>query len=101
MGTLAVEVKSGSCSWIRVWERSGQQHSSGAAAWTSEQVSFPTTVQQVRFVGVTGSGYHSDAAVANVALIAGCAPAPAPPPATPPPAPPPALFCFEPTQFGP
>ena len=74
MGSLAVEVKSGSGTWTQVWIRSGQQHNADSAAWSSAQVSFPETARQVRFVGVTGPSYTSDAAVADVQLVAGCVP---------------------------
>ena len=83
MGSLAVEVKDSTGQWTQVWQQNGQQHNSHTAAWSNARVSFPGTVQQVRFVGVTGSSYTSDAAVADVELIPGlpiAIPSPSPSP---------------------
>ena len=68
MGHLAVEYKNTSGSWIEVWRRSGQQHISLFSDWSEAFVPFYVDLQQVRFVGVTGSAYASDAAVADVYL---------------------------------
>ena len=69
MGSLEVQVKT-SGAWSQVWVRTGQQHASHTAAWSTAQVTFPAPVDQVRFVGVTGtSSYKGDAGVADVELF--------------------------------
>ena len=72
MGSVAVEVKS-TGTWTQVWVRTGEQQASHDDAWLTAQVSFAGPVDQVRFVGVTGSDYRGDAAVGEVdLLLAGC-----------------------------
>ena len=63
IGSVAVEVLSAkSLAWTQVWL-------AAAHGWSTAQVLFNGTVDQVRFVGVTGSGFRSDAAVAAVQLV--------------------------------
>ena len=69
MGSLSVQVRAGTGTWTEVWTRTGQQHAGHTDAWSTAQVPFAGTVLQVRFVGVTGSLYTGDAAVADVTLL--------------------------------
>ena len=71
MGSLGVQVKRSGV-WDQEWSRTGEQHNWYTAPWTTAQVTFTGPVDQVRFVGVTGRGFESDAAVADVLLVPGC-----------------------------
>ncbi|MEA3497115.1 MAG: hypothetical protein U9R42_13895, partial [Bacteroidota bacterium] len=64
MGTLKLQVYNGS-SWVDVWSKSGQQHSSQSSNWTQATVSlasFSGTIQ-IRYHGIRGSSFRSDMAV--------------------------------------
>jgi YD repeat-containing protein len=73
IGTLAVEVTTASGStnngWQRIWELSGQQHSSSSAAWAKQTLNldaFKTTFgsfNTVRFVAIAKGGYRGDIAI--------------------------------------
>ena len=70
IGSLTVQVQV-SGSWVDAWDRTGQQHASGGAAWSSADVPFTgPAAERVRFVGVTGSSYRGDAALTDVQLVA-------------------------------
>ena len=68
MGSVAVEVLKSNV-WSEVWRRSGQQHGSHSAAWSTAQVPFDAPVDKVRFVGETGGAFRSDAALSDVRLF--------------------------------
>lgn len=67
-GTLAIEVKIGSGSWQRIWQVSGQQHTSSGSAWTEEivQLSTSNAQKQFRFVGIAAGGWKGDMAIDQV-----------------------------------
>ena len=69
MGSLAVQTQDASGAWAEVWARSGQQHGARDARWVAADVVFARPVQRVRFVGVTGAGYQSAAALADVEFV--------------------------------
>ena len=69
MGTLSVEVQGLAGAWTVVWARSGQQHTSWRAAWTSATVAFTKVAGRVRFVGLTGDGVRSDMAISDVEVL--------------------------------
>ena len=55
----------------QVWRREGQQHANAYAAWSDADVSFVAVVHAIRFVGVTGADFLSDAAIGYIELIPG------------------------------
>jgi len=78
MGTLALEVSpDNGSSWLQVWSKSGQQHSSETAAWTQATVSLcpfaGLSTVMIRFAGTRGDGFGSDMAVDNVSISNGTA----------------------------
>ena len=56
IGTVEVEVKS-SGTWTKAWVRSGQQHKSKDAPWSTARIAFDEPVDRVRFVGTIGSNW--------------------------------------------
>ena len=72
MGYLALEIETGG-GWVEVWRKTGQQHDSSSAAWTSAEVTFPKNdiSTRARFKSVTGNSFRGDAGVADMALVWG------------------------------
>ena len=74
-GTLAVEVKINS-TWERIWEISGQQHSSSTAAWSQHELNLDVikatlgNIDSVRFVAIAKGGYRGDIAIDKVEITA-------------------------------
>ncbi|PAJ72537.1 hypothetical protein CJF42_20705 [Pseudoalteromonas sp. NBT06-2] len=67
IGTLALEIDAGN-GWERVWEKSGQQHTSNGAAWTQASVNisqYPSS-KKVRFVAVAAGGNRGDIAIDQI-----------------------------------
>ncbi len=75
MGSLHVDLFDGSAWHLSVWEISGEQHASKDAEWSRAEVDLSATAGVtnvlVRFRGVTGSGYLSDMAIDDIALVDG------------------------------
>ena len=78
MGTVSVDGTNDGVTWTNVWVRSGQQHASEDAPWSTAQIAFEAPFVQMRFTGIVGSSWRSDAAVADVVLVSGLLPAPPP-----------------------
>ena len=68
MGTLKVETRNSS-GWYEAWKRDGQQQASNGAPWSTALVWFSQNFDKVRFTGITGTGFRSDAAVGDVELF--------------------------------
>ena len=76
MGTLALEVSPDNGStWLQLWSKTGQQHSSETAPWTQATVSLcpfaGLSTVQIRFAGTRGNGFAGDMAVDNVSISNG------------------------------
>ena len=68
IGTLEVESYDGS-TWTSRWSLSGQQHVSGAAAWTQATVDMAAyTVTKLRFKYTAVGGYYGDAALDDIII---------------------------------
>jgi hypothetical protein len=67
MGTLAVEQLVNGV-WVQVWSISGQQQSSGTAAWVKKTVNLSPMVSKVRFAGIRGTSYTSDMAIDDIKI---------------------------------
>jgi YD repeat-containing protein len=71
IGTLAVEVYANG-SWRRIWNLSGQQHSSSTASWSKESINLDIiksslgSFNSVRFVAVASGGYRGDMAIDKI-----------------------------------
>ncbi len=70
IGTLSVDVLSGS-TWINdVWSRSGQQHTSNGAAYTSADVDLSGfTVNQIRLRATAAGSWRGDIAFDNLEVL--------------------------------
>ena len=73
IGVLELESYDGS-SWTSRWSKSGQQHASGATAWTQASVDMSAyTVTKLRFKYTADGGYYGDAALDDIEITsAGC-----------------------------
>ena len=69
MGSLAVWVLMQRGDWAEVFRREAAQQRSRGESWRSETVAFAGLAKRVRFVGVTGEGDLSEAAISNVVLF--------------------------------
>lgn len=75
IGTLAVEVKTNSY-WQRIWEISGQQHSSSTSAWNQVTLNLDIiksslgAFNTIRFVAIAKGGYRGDIAIDKVDFVA-------------------------------
>ena len=71
MGTLRLVAKDhGDAAWTETgWSRTGQQHTSAAAAWGTATVTLESPKDRVAFESVKGSSYTSDAAFDDVAIV--------------------------------
>ncbi|NND53223.1 MAG: T9SS type A sorting domain-containing protein [Flavobacteriaceae bacterium] len=84
MGTLSVDISTdnGATYPVNLWSLSGQQHSSGGAAWTLVQLdlsAYAGLTVKLRFRGTTANSYRSDMAIDNVTVAEAAGPPPAPP----------------------
>ena len=69
MGSLVLQIQATiSSPWMDAWRRDEAQQRYSDSPWLSEQVTFEHAVWRVQFKAVTGSGWSSDAAVANPEL---------------------------------
>lgn len=69
MGSLYFQVYSGG-QWHTLWSRSGQQHGSNSAAWSSASVSLGgySGTGKVRFRAVAAGGYRGDMAIDQIEM---------------------------------
>ena len=70
MGTLSVEAYNGGV-WTQLWTISGQQHTSGAVAWTEQIIdlsAYRNQYEKIRFKGVRGADYDGDMAVDDISI---------------------------------
>ena len=71
MGRLLLQTFDGEA-WKNFWQIEGQQHDSTNAAWTEKTLDLSGQgAQQIRFVGVTGTGYKGDMAIDYIVLKTG------------------------------
>ena len=71
MGRLVLQTFDGEA-WKDFWQIEGQQQGSTNAAWTEKTLNLSGQgAQQIRFVGVTGTGYKGDMAIDYIVLKTG------------------------------
>ncbi len=69
MGTLAVEQKISGV-WVSTgWSMTGQQHSSGSAAWSEATISINPAADGIRFKGISTTTYTSDMAIDDITIF--------------------------------
>jgi len=72
MGTLEVQQKVGGV-WVSTgWSKTGQQQSSGSAAWSEAVISINPATDGIRFKGMRGSSYTSDMCIDDIKLYVQC-----------------------------
>ena len=70
IGTLSLEIEVKG-RWTSIWSKSGQQHTSNSAAWSTASISLSDYLglYQIRFRGLAVGGYRGDMAVDNVQIL--------------------------------
>lgn len=72
MGSIHLDVNNGYGWFTDVWSISGQQHSNSGAQWSSADVDLAAFGAlhkvTIRFRGISGSSYSSDAAIDNISI---------------------------------
>ncbi len=69
MGTLELQIYYGG-TWITIWSKSGQQHTSNGDPWTKAEVNLIPykSITQLRFKALTGTSYTSDMCVDDIKI---------------------------------
>lgn len=70
IGTLYLEVYSNG-GWNSIWSKTGQQHTSNSASWTTTNIALSsyTGIVKLRFRGVAAGSYRGDMAIDNIKIF--------------------------------